>query len=224
MIYKIIKILKGIITKSYSIHTLDISNTIQISEGSVISRGCHISSNVSIGCCSKLSQNVFIGSKCSIGSYTSINRNTIVDYADIGNFVSIGPNCHIGPGNHAIDYVSTSQRLYGNNNILGVKTNFEPYIKKTLIGHDVWVGTGAIIMQGISIGNGAVIGAGSVVTHDVPPYSIYVGNPAHFLRNRFSEDDIAYLEEARFFDYQNGLKIEVLKRLINKESNWSKYK
>jgi virginiamycin A acetyltransferase len=62
-----------------------------------------------------------------------------------------------------------------------------------IIGNDVWVGAGAIILSGVNIGDGAIVAAGSVVTKDVPPYSIVGGNPAKLIRFRFSEDQIAKL-------------------------------
>ena len=70
-----------------------------------------------------------------------------------------------------------------------------------VIGHDVWVGTGAIILSGVSIGNGAVIGARSVVTSDVPPYSITAGNPARHLRYRFPQDVRDRLEALAWWDW-----------------------
>lgn len=60
---------------------------------------------------------------------------------------------------------------------------------KTYIGNDIWIGHGAIIMGGVTIGDGAVIAAGSVVTKDVEPYTIYAGNPAKKIRNRFNTDE-----------------------------------
>lgn len=59
----------------------------------------------------------------------------------------------------------------------------------TKIGNDVWIGYGSIIMQGVTIGDGAIIAAGSVVTKDVGSYSIYGGNPAKFIRERFETED-----------------------------------
>lgn len=62
-----------------------------------------------------------------------------------------------------------------------------------IIGNDVWVGAGAIILSGVNIGDGAIVAAGAVVTHDVPAYSIVGGNPAKVIRFRFSEGQIAKL-------------------------------
>ena len=69
------------------------------------------------------------------------------------------------------------------------------------IGNDVWLGYNTIILDGVRIGDGAVIGAGSVVTHDIEPYAIYAGNPAHFLRWRFSEDTINRIQKSHWWQY-----------------------
>lgn len=201
------------------IHTFDFGNNVIIGINSIISRGCRLSSGCEIGKGVKLSSNVIVGGG-KIGDYSAVNRNTIVDYAEIGNFCSIGPNCHIGPGFHAMEYVSQSQRLYATRNILGVKPTFEPYKRKTIIGHDVWIGSSVIIMQGVKIGNGAIVGAGSVVTHDVPPYSIFVGNPARLLKYRFSQERIDYLEKMNLLGESYSEHKDLLKKLIEQKEDW----
>src|SRR5205823_1747763 len=69
------------------------------------------------------------------------------------------------------------------------------------IGNDVWIGQGSYLLSGIRVGNGAVIGAGSVVTRDVPSYGIMAGNPARLIRHRFTPDEIAVLEQIRWWDW-----------------------
>lgn len=72
--------------------------------------------------------------------------------------------------------------------------------KKLTVGHDVWIGANAIILPGCcNIGNGAIIGAGSIVTKDVPPYSIVAGNPARMIRMRFPQQVIASLEASEWW-------------------------
>jgi acetyltransferase-like isoleucine patch superfamily enzyme len=71
-----------------------------------------------------------------------------------------------------------------------------------IIGNDVWVGAGAIILSGVKIGDGAIVGAGSVVTHDVPPYCIVAGNPARIVRLRFSEDQIERLLKIAWWNWR----------------------
>ncbi|WP_318011557.1 CatB-related O-acetyltransferase [Mesorhizobium sp. CO1-1-9] len=73
----------------------------------------------------------------------------------------------------------------------------------TEIGNDVWIGLRAVIMPGITIGDGAIIGAGSIVTKDVAPYAIVAGNPARLLRYRFTDDQIASLLAIRWWDWND---------------------
>jgi virginiamycin A acetyltransferase len=69
----------------------------------------------------------------------------------------------------------------------------------TIVGHDVWIGYGAVILPGITIGHGAVVAAASVVTSDVPPYAIVAGNPARVVRTRFDEHDVELLLRAAWW-------------------------
>jgi virginiamycin A acetyltransferase len=71
----------------------------------------------------------------------------------------------------------------------------------TVVGHDVWIGYSALIMPGVEIGHGAVVAAGSVVAGDVPPYAIVAGNPCRIVRSRFSEEDVALLLAAAWWDW-----------------------
>lgn len=73
-----------------------------------------------------------------------------------------------------------------------------------IIGNDVWVGAGAIILSGVKIGSGAIIGAGAVVVKDVPPYAIAAGNPARVVKYRFSQDQIEKLLKIRWWDWEEN--------------------
>jgi acetyltransferase-like isoleucine patch superfamily enzyme len=84
------------------------------------------------------------------------------------------------------------------------------------IGNDVWIGYGVTILSGVTIGDGAVIGACSVVTNDVEPYAIVAGNPAKFIRYRFSPEKIKYLLELRWWD-KSPEEIEKLKSFLMSE-------
>lgn len=78
------------------------------------------------------------------------------------------------------------------------------------IGNDVWIGRGATVLPGVSIGHGAVVGADAVVTRDVPPYAIVAGNPARVIRFRFSEATIPRMLEIRWWDWNDEkIKMEV---------------
>ena len=72
------------------------------------------------------------------------------------------------------------------------------------IGHDVWIGRSAIVLAGVTVGDGSVIGAGSVVTKDVPPYAIVAGNPARLIRYRFDENVIQKLKEINWWNFSEA--------------------
>ncbi len=114
--------------------------------------------------------------------------------------VSAGATFIIG-GNHATETVTTSfiDRTHG------IGAAEYPYTRGDIvIGSDVWIAGNAIILSGVTIGDGAVVGAGSVVIEDVPPYTIVFGNPARIVRKRFSDDVIAALLEVRWWDLSHA--------------------
>lgn len=153
-----------------------------------------ISNNVTLG------HHVEIFKKVQIESNTSINSYTLVDSGSIGKFTSIGPFCHIGAGNHAMKFISTSQRTYGSNNIFDNNLAYNAWSNPPEILNDVWIGSHVTVLQNVSIGNGAVVGAGSVVTKDVPPYAIVCGVPAKVIRYRFDEERIKTLQKIQWWN------------------------
>lgn len=142
---------------------------------------------------------------CNIGGYTYIGPNCVLNTVHIGRYSSIGPNVVIGGAEHSYWWYSTSHFL-SKENVGG---------RLTIIGSDVWVRANACIRQGVKIGNGAVIGAGSVVLKDIPPYCIYAGNPAKFIKDRFNDD--AYLNQTIKSEYWNFSKKKATDILRNIE-------
>ena len=141
----------------------------------------------------------------TVGRYSYIGNNCLVNHLKLGAFCSISDSCFIGGSAHPMDFVSTSPVFCKGHNILGKnfsKKEFEP-TKETVIANDVWIGSGAIILAGRKIGNGAVIGAGSVVTKDIGDYEIWAGNPARFIRKRFPDEIIAGLKELSWWDWSD---------------------
>lgn len=141
----------------------------------------------------------------SIGRYTYIGRNSTVCNTRVGNFCSIADKCIISPGKHPMHMVSTSPVFYNRSNVLKKcfnEVSFEEY-DPISIGNDVWIGTNALIMGGITVGNGAIIGAGAVVTRDVPPYSIVGGVPANIIKMRFDENTITDLEKISWWEFDD---------------------
>ena len=138
----------------------------------------------------------------SIGRHSYIGYNSEIHSCDIGSFCSIANGLIVGGAKHPLDWVSTSPVFYdvggGTGNHLG-NQEIES-LKRTSIGNDVWIGSRVIIMQGLKIGTGAVIGAGSVVTKDVPPYAIVAGCPAKIIKYRFDDDTIRLLLDSRWWE------------------------
>lgn len=114
----------------------------------------------------------------------------------IGNFCSIAYNVNLLiDRNHDYKSISTSPLLE--------EVRKLPRRGQIIIGHDVWIGNDATILSGVRIGNGAVIGAGTVVAKDVPPYSIVVGNPMKIHRYRFEPEQIARLQNIKWWNWSS---------------------
>ena len=151
-----------------------------------------------------------------------IFRSHIQGNVKIGRFTSLwGPGIHIIGRVHGISignfcslarYVSVLEDLHNiqrttsyfiERNLLDVPESDACLTSKgkIAIGHDVWIGAAAQILSGVTIGHGAVIGAGAIVTKDVPPYAIVVGNPARIARYRFSSETIQELLDSAWWDW-----------------------
>ena len=158
-----------------------------------------------------LPERVFVGSgrRFCIGRYSTIRcdlqvtdfdvtighnsySNSDLAHVTCGNFCSIGANVLFAPSQHPLDRLTTHPETY-----LAVawphelapirRTPYEGVWAPVAIGHDVWIGSGAVVMGGVKIGTGAVVAANAVVTHDVPAYAVVAGVPARILRFRFDE-------------------------------------
>lgn len=178
-----------------------IDNNVCINQNSIIHSFTHIFSNC-------------ILNNSIIESYSYIGRNCLVQNATIGKFCSIANDVFIGLGKHPLDLFSTSPIFYRIDNPLKFKLVEEEYdmeeYSPITIGHDVWIGARAIILDGVSIGNGAVVAANAVVTKNVPDYAIVVGSPAKVLRYRFTEDKIKRLIKSEWWkDDLNTIKTKV---------------
>lgn len=138
---------------------------------------------------------------CQIDDFSYVSSYTNMYYVKMGKFCSVGPYCCVGGASHPIDFVSTSPVFLNGRNALNThfaNIPYEPY-KEIVIGNDVWIGAKCCIKSGITIGDGAVIGMGSVVTKDVGPYEIWGGNPAKLIRKRFDEDVVNGLLDCKFY-------------------------
>uniref|UniRef100_A0A6C0B1C4 Acetyltransferase n=1 Tax=viral metagenome TaxID=1070528 RepID=A0A6C0B1C4_9ZZZZ len=129
-------------------------------------------------------------------SYDCRKDNGSLPVVQIGKKCSIARNCTFALANHLVDRVTTSPSPHGNSLFNHKQGNPSGYSKgDIIIKHDVWVGTNCTILDGITIGTGAVIAAGSVVVKSVPAYAIVGGNPAKVIRYRFSPEINEKLEK-----------------------------
>jgi acetyltransferase-like isoleucine patch superfamily enzyme len=164
--------------KLYSIATYPIYKVIfkQYSFGSFIHPFSSIGNHnlLSIGKNVMINHNVTIwGTEVQIDDNVQINPNTtIYGKVKIGKYSMIAPNCMIAGGNHNMKDINTPMQLQGDSS------------KGIIIEDDVWIGANSVILDGVKVGKGAVVGAGSVVTKDVESNTIVAGNPCKLLRKR----------------------------------------
>ncbi|RXP61845.1 antibiotic acetyltransferase [Lutibacter sp. HS1-25] len=152
-------------------------------------------------------------SNSKIGDYTYINNNTVIQDTTIGKFCSIGENVRMVLGTHPINFVSTHPAFYSNNKqfkTFSDKTYIEEF-KGVTLGNDVWVADGAVIMGGVTIGNGAIVAARSVVTKDVEPFSIVGGVPAKHIKYRFDKETIDKINNLEWWNWDESIFLEKFK-------------
>ena len=153
---------------------LCIANDVKLGKNVKLSRfinlyGCTIKDDTKIGAFVEIQKKAVIGKNCKISSHTFICEG-----------VTIGNHCFVG---HAVVFINDNYpRAVNKKGVLETEKDWRPRFVKTNIGDNVTIGSNVTILGGVSIGQGAMIGAGSVVTKDVPPEEVWVGNPAKFLR------------------------------------------
>tara|TARA_R110002051_G_scaffold181443_2_gene250927 strand:+ start:140 stop:796 length:657 start_codon:yes stop_codon:yes gene_type:complete len=157
--------------------------------------------NVSIRC-TEFYNRIFVGFASYMGA--GVIRGNV----SIGRYCSIGKDVKIGLADHPLTNFTTHPLYTGkvivDDNVSNILSNCKvmqfPEVQLSLvIGDDVWIGDDVLIKKGIKIGQGAVIGANSVVTKDIPPYSVVVGSPARILKYRFTDKIIEDLIESEWY-------------------------
>ncbi|TFV97213.1 CatB-related O-acetyltransferase [Algoriphagus kandeliae] len=139
---------------------------------------------------------VFAG-QIEIGFRSTLGKNNyLIGDVTIGKYCQVGAYVAFHSSNHPVNYLTT----YINSKLFDGELSKLKSVKPIVVGNDVWIGHGAIILSGVSIGHGAIIGAGSIVTQDIPPYAIAVGNPARILKFRYSPKIIEELLEFNWWD------------------------
>jgi virginiamycin A acetyltransferase len=152
------------------------------------------------------------GIRIGLYSYGCFDRWRVPPGTQIGRYCSFAKGVRIINANHPMGGLSTHPYLYdpafGVTNTRGATENV------VVIGDDVWIGHNALLTPGVkSIGRGAIIGAGAVVTHDVAPYAIVAGVPARQIRMRFDAETIAFLEDSEWWKLDRAALAIVVKDL-----------
>jgi phosphonate metabolism protein (transferase hexapeptide repeat family) len=170
-------------------------------------------SNLSIGYLShvsncKFGRYVFIAEHDSlqgvqIDDFSYVGSHSSILNTRIGKFCSIANNVICGLGKHPTHFVSLHPIFYRDNNRVGFSftrnTEYEEY-GAVVIENDVWIGTNALILPNITIGNGAIVAAGAVVSKNVPPYAVVGGVPARIIKYRFDQKTINKLQKIKWWD------------------------
>lgn len=146
-------------------------------------------------------------SRSRLGRFTHIGCFSYIQRSVVGRYTSIGSRCSIGGMNHPMTWLSTNEFQYRNMSSINGSRMQNRYDhqwpetdNETRIGNDVWIGDNVVVLPGRSIGSGAVVGAGSVVTKDIPDYSVCAGNPAKLIRLRFNSLQIEQLLRLKWWD------------------------
>jgi len=177
-------------------------------DGIKVSKTINLGDRINLECETPISLDGSIAMRGKIGAYTYIRNDCRLSpgTSSIGRYCSIAPDVTIGDGDHPIDWFSTHPFQWGETHLLPKERQEElrreiPVKRKIKIGHDVWIGSSAIVTRGVHIGNGAIIAAGAVVTKDVPPYAIVGGVPAKIIKFRFSDEIIERFRKLRWWQY-----------------------
>ena len=179
-----------------------------------------------------LNKEEIIYKNCRIGRYTYGYEGLLSQFSccsSIGSFCSINYSARV-VANHPFQYISTNPFFYNPalvpwdsldelmERIVKLRpAEYQPDSWWTIgdnspciIGNDVWIGANVIIMPKVRIGNGAILGAGTVVTKDVPDYAVVVGNPARIVKYRYSELQIEALNRIKWWDWSEGVLMDRL--------------
>lgn len=203
------KILNSNISESARIYKhVDLRNS-TVGDASIIGDFCRVEDS-KIGYLTQMYPNGIMY-KTSIGDYTYVQKNGAVWHSSIGKYCSISWNVSIGGGEHNFRKVTSHSMLYSPACGFVDEPLYDRFSKECSIGNDVWIGAGASVLRGVRVGDGAVIGAGAIVTKDVEPYSIVAGVPAKRIGQRCDDKIIEEMLKIQWWNFPG----EVIKKTSN---------
>ena len=153
-----------------------------------------------------------------IGAFSYAGSNTTMNFSSVGKFCSLARNVDIGGFDHDYHKITTmpmfrfKQLSGGGNPEVGEK-------ELCMVGNDVWIAAGTQILHKVSVGDGAVIGGGAVVTKDVPPYAIVAGVPARIIKFRFDDKTIEELMDIKWWDWPEDVVLDNIEWMIKTDIN-----
>jgi len=156
---------------------------------------------------------------CNFSGEIKIGFGTTLGYRNLlSGSINIGKYCQLGVdvALHATNHPKSFMTTYINQNLFDGQLKQLKEVNNIKIGHDVWLGHGVIVVGNVTIGNGAIVAAGSVVTKDVAPYTIVAGVPAKEIRKRFSDSIIQEIEALQWWD-KSEEDLEKIKPLFFKD-------
>ena len=170
-------------------------------------------------CCEVLERSVV--EYATIGDYSYLGSDCMVSDAVVGRFCAIAARVRIGPPDHPMDRPSQHRFTYVPEYYDASQKRDSGFFaarrsESVLIGHDVWIGHGTVVLAGVRVGNGAVLAAGAVVTKDVAPYAIVAGVPARRIRDRFPPEIAARLQRVAWWDWPVA---QIMERLATFQSS-----
>lgn len=143
-----------------------------------------------------------------MGDYSYTARYADIAYSVLGKFVNVAAFTRLNPGEHPYHRASLHHFMYRSSYFWPDEQDEQAVFdwrrsRPVRVGHDTWIGHGAIVMKGVTIGDGAIIGAQSVVTKDVAPYAVVAGAPARFIKWRHPRDIADRLQALAWWDWSH---------------------
>lgn len=177
-------------------------------EGPVVHEDCVIGADCVLGPFTEVGAGTRL-SNVRLGAYSYCDRLCDLANARIGRFANIAAMARVGATDHPLETASLHHFLYRSDDYWDdVAPDGDWFARRAgrlaHLGHDTWIGAGAQVKPDVTVGTGAVVGAGALVTRDVAPYAIVAGNPARLLRMRFPADVAAGLMALAWWDWDHA--------------------